>query len=125
MNATYFSKICNILIDNLPNEYRLSTSPLELDLVLDGGVFNGSYLIGALLLLKEMEKCNYIKVKRISGCSIGSLAGLLYFIDSLDIIYIFYDEMVNHFKKTYKSITTENNICTKPHRKHMQTFKNK
>jgi hypothetical protein len=101
MNSNYFSKIVNTLIDNLPNEYRFSTSPLELDLVLDGGVFNGSYLIGALLLLKEMEKRNYVKVKRISGCSIGSLAGLLYFIDSLDIIYIFYDEMLNHFKKKY------------------------
>ena len=101
MNTDNFSKIVNTLIDNLPIEYKDSKNPIELDIILDGGVFNGSYLIGALLLLKEMEKQNYIKVKRISGCSIGSLSGLLYFIDSLDIIYKFYDEIVNHFKKKY------------------------
>jgi len=101
MNEDNFSKIINTLIDNLPIELKNTNCPLELDLVLDGGVFNGSYLVGALLLLKEMEKRNYVKVKRISGCSIGSLAGFLYFIDCLDLIYIFYDEIVDHFKKKY------------------------
>ena len=50
----------NKLVDNLP----IRKSPIELDLVLDGGVFNGSYLIGSLYFLKELEKINYVKIKR-------------------------------------------------------------
>ena len=50
------------LIENLPDDLKNSKTPLRLDLVLDGGVFNGSYLVGALYFLKEMEKRNYIKI---------------------------------------------------------------
>jgi len=89
------------LIDNLPDEITKSEKPVEIDLILDGGVFNGSYLTGAVLFLKEMEKRKYIKIKRISGCSIGSLVGFLYFIDSLDLMYTVYDTFLNQFKKTY------------------------
>mgnify|MGYP003840060669 CR=1 FL=1 len=40
-------------------------TPLVIDLVLDGGIFNGSYLIGALYFLKEMEKKKYIKINEL------------------------------------------------------------
>jgi len=85
----------NKLIQNLPEEKRVQ----HLDLVLDGGAFNGSYLVGALYFLKEMEKRKYIKIERISGCSIGSLVALLYYIDSLDLMPKLY-EIVNHEFKT-------------------------
>uniref|UniRef100_A0A6C0ERD6 PNPLA domain-containing protein n=1 Tax=viral metagenome TaxID=1070528 RepID=A0A6C0ERD6_9ZZZZ len=91
----------NKLIDNLPLEFKNLEEPLIVDLVLDGGVFNGSYLIGALYFLKEMEKRNYIKVDRISGCSIGSVVGFLYFIDSLDLMIKLYDTFNNSFRKNY------------------------
>jgi predicted acylesterase/phospholipase RssA len=74
---------------------------LEIDLILDGGLFNGSYLVGALYFLKEMEKRNYIKINRVSSCSIGSIIGFLYFIDDLDIIQIFYNIILNHLKKNH------------------------
>ena len=90
------------LIDNLPDDLKNSKSPLRLDLVLDGGAFNGSYLIGALYFLKEMEKRNYIIVERISGCSIGSVIGFLYFIDALDTMPSFYDVVKKEFKEKYK-----------------------
>ena len=95
------------LIDNLPDDLKNSKTPLRLDLVLDGGVFNGSYLVGALSFLKEMEKRNYIVVERISGCSIGSVVGFLYFIDALDTMPKFYDLVKkdfieNHFLKFKK-----------------------
>jgi hypothetical protein len=89
------------LIDNLPDDLKNTKTPLRLDLVLDGGVFNGSYLVGALSFLKEMEKRNYIKVERISGCSIGSVVGFLYFIDALDTMPKFYDMAKKNFKETY------------------------
>jgi len=91
MSKHDIDKIIDILINNLPNHLKDENKPLVIDLVLDGGVFNGSYLVGALFFLKEMEKRKYITVSRISGCSIGSLLGFLYLIDSLDLAIILYD----------------------------------
>jgi hypothetical protein len=90
------------LIENLPDDLKNSKTPLRLDLVLDGGIFNGSYLVGAMYFLKEMEKRNYIKIERISGCSIGSIVAFLYYIDSLDLMSNLYDIVTNDFKKHYK-----------------------
>jgi hypothetical protein len=91
----------NKLIDNLPDNIKNTENPQIIDLVLDGGVFNGSYLVGALYFLKEMENKNYIKINKISGCSIGSIVGLLYFCDSLDYMENLYDIANKEFKKEY------------------------
>lgn len=90
----------NKLIENLPNDFK-TDSPLVLDVVLDGGIFNGSYLIGALYFLKEMEQRQYVKINRISGCSIGSIAAFSYFIDGLDVMPKFYKMVHSEFKKTH------------------------
>ena len=90
------------LIENLPDDLKNSKTPLRLDLVLDGGIFNGSYLVGALCFLKEMEKRNYIIIERISGCSIGSVVAFLYFIDALDMMPKLYDIVKNEFQNGYK-----------------------
>lgn len=111
----------NKLIENLPEE---SKKKQKIDIVLDGGLFNGSYLVGALHFIKEMERKKYIEVDNISGCSIGSIIGLLYFSDSLDLMPKLYDIVNNYFKDTHnlniikslKNILHENidnNICTK------------
>lgn len=92
----------NKLIENLPENIKTSKTPIVIDLVLDGGFFNGSYLFGALFFLKEMENRNYIKIDRISGCSIGSVAGLIYLNDLLDEIPKLYELSVDIFKKTHK-----------------------
>ena len=63
----------NKLIDNLrlkPNQPNQSNK-IEIDLILDGGAFSGSYLIGNLLYFKELERRNIVEIKRFSGCSIG------------------------------------------------------
>jgi hypothetical protein len=99
MHTNELSKIIDILIDNLPENLKDSKNPLIIDLILDGGIFNGSYLLGTLFFFKEMEKRNYIKVERISGCSIGSLLGFLYLIDSLDLLDNMYKEIVENFKE--------------------------
>lgn len=91
----------NKLIENMPNELKNKDKPLRLDLVLGGGAFNGSYLIGALYFLKEMEKKGYIVIERISGCSIGSIAGLFYLIDQLNDMNCLYKIVVKKFKKKY------------------------
>lgn len=111
----------NKLIENLPNE---SKSLQRMDLVLDGGIFNGSYLVGALYFIKEMERRKYVKIERISGCSIGSIIAFLYFIDSLDLMPKLYDIVKDEFKnkfslnilKTLKyhlSDRIPNDICNK------------
>ena len=115
----------NRLIENLPEE----TKKLQhIDLVLDGGIFNGSYLVGSLYFLKEMERRRYIKIERISGCSIGSIVAFLYYIDALDLMPKLYEIVNQEFKKKYtlntlKSLKTylqeriPNDICLKVNNK--------
>jgi hypothetical protein len=89
------------LIENLPDDIKNVKEPIKIDLVLDGGLFNGSYHVGALYFLKEMENRKYIKIERISGCSVGSIVGFLYFIDSLDLMTKLYDLINTEFRQTY------------------------
>jgi hypothetical protein len=84
------------LIDNMPTH----PTNLVLDVILDGGAFNGSYMLGALYFLKELEKRQHIKIDRISGCSIGSLVGFLYVIDSLDSMTDLYTTVYKEIKRT-------------------------
>lgn len=88
----------NKLIENLQDDEKKYK---KIDLVLDGGLFNGSYLVGALYFIKEMERRKYIKVDRISGCSIGSLVAFLYYIDALDLMPKLYNIVNDEFKKDY------------------------
>ena len=92
------------LIKNVPTNKPI----ILLDIVLDGGLFNGSYLAGALCFLKEMEKKKLVQVERISGTSIGSFVAFLYVIDALDMIIPLYNILSNEIK-----ITHNLNIITK------------
>jgi hypothetical protein len=44
------------LIESLPEKYNTQKPPIKLDLIFDAGLFNGSYLVGVGLFLKELEK---------------------------------------------------------------------
>ena len=88
------------LVDNLPDEFKQRKTPLRIDLVLDGGLFNGSYLVGALQFLKELERRKYIQVDRISGASIGSIVGLAYLSDTLDSMSDLYNVVYNEMKNS-------------------------
>lgn len=88
-------------INNLPDHLINTTLPLRIDLVLEGGLFNGSYHAGVLFFLKEMEKRNIVKIERISGASIGALMGFLYFSNNLNMIHDLYDLLYTTFKKTH------------------------
>jgi len=70
-----------------------------LDIVFEGGLFNGSYLIGALYYLKQLEEKKYIKINRISGCSIGALISLIYYTENYSLPDIIYKITYRHFKK--------------------------
>jgi hypothetical protein len=123
------------LIDNLPDSITQSVTPIIIDLVLDGGAFNGSYLVGALQFLKEMEKRNYVKIRRISGCSIGSFAGFLYFIDELDMVNYICEIAMTDFKekrslpfvtnlKSYVLSKMQPDVCSKINNKLFISYHN-
>ena len=92
--------VCN-LIDKLPYKFKNIYKNTNIHIVLEGGLFNGSYLSGCLFYLKELEKQKYIKIQKISGCSIGSIIALLYFIEDEEIISIIYNLAYSQFKKQY------------------------
>lgn len=89
------------LMVNLPKDKSQATDekPPLLDIILDGGLFNGSYLIGALLFLKEMEKQNHVQIDRISSCSVGSICAIVYFLDALDLFPEIYIMFLKQFKE--------------------------
>ena len=89
------------LIDNLPEKYKSTKNPLKIDIIFDGGLFNGSDLVGVGMFLKEMEKRNFIIVERISGTSIGSFISLLYISDKLELFEEIYKEMLTFIKRDY------------------------
>ena len=68
------------LIKNLADNYPKNKEPIEYNIILEGGAFNGIFSGGALMLIKELEKKHYLKVNKISGASVGALMGFLYFI---------------------------------------------
>ena len=109
-------KYINNLVNNLENKviYQNQTSKSipNVDIVFEGGLFNGSHQLGFLNYVKQMEKKQLIKIKRLSGCSIGSIIALIYFTDitldeNIDFISnVLYKHMkkyhnINFFNKTW------------------------
>jgi len=88
------------LIENIP--YSPSGKPEVIDLIVDGGIFNGSYQIGILYFLREMENQKRVHIDKISSCSIGAICGILYHINKLELSIKIYDTTLKHFKKHKK-----------------------
>ena len=86
-------------IDKLISNIDKNNIPKTIDLILDGGAFNGSYQIGGLLYLKRMENKKMISIKRVSGTSIGAFMGLLYILDKMEFSSDIADEIIKKFKK--------------------------
>ena len=85
-------------IENLVKNLPKTEKSQNIDLVLEGGAFNGSYQLGALMFLKEMEKKKRINIHRISGCSIGALGAYFFLLDRLYLGFTFYDTTSKEFK---------------------------
>ena len=96
------------LTENLPEP--LSTQ--NINLVCDSGAFNGSYLFGCMTYLKELEKKKFIKIKKLSGSSIGSLLSFLYIIDKLEGYEDEYKSIRNAFKNEFCLKSFENILKT-------------
>ena len=85
-------------MENLPEDIVNSKKPMKIDLILGGGAFNGSYILGALYFLKEMERKKYIVIRRISTCSISSILAILYLTDNLDRANELYFDIIEDLK---------------------------
>jgi hypothetical protein len=98
-------------VNKLIDDMNPIKETIHLDLVLDGGAFNGSFLIGALFFLREMERRNYVKIHRISGVSIGSVAGIFYKIDKLDLFEKLYSvahqDLTSNYSVNFIKYVTE------------------
>ncbi len=83
------------LIPNI-NKERLAK---KVNLIFDGGAFNGFFALGVGLFLKELEKKNLTTVNKISSVSIGTLMALWYILDNPEInMNEKFSTMSNHFK---------------------------
>ena len=102
-------------LEDLIKNYPKGKKTEEIDLVIDGGSFNGSYTLGGLMLIKRLEEERYLKVVRISGSSVGSLLAAMYFNNTLDEGFKFDKIIKDYFKKelnlklTHKLIENEIN----------------
>lgn len=89
--------LSNILLTS-NNKHWLQYNNQNIDLILDGGAFSGSYLLGGLIYIENIS--NHINISRISGTSVGSLFGLLFLSKLLcKYNYKFYKKFRKCFKK--------------------------
>lgn len=93
LNEYIKALVLNVDKENLPS---------EIDISFDGGVFNGIYAYGISLYIKALEKMGLTKVKRVSGCSVGALIGLLYLSNITDGNIINVDEIFNNLVNDLK-----------------------
>ena len=92
-----FQHYIHNLIRTVPTG-RFAQDGNKYDLVLDGGMFNGSYQIGCLYFLRELQNQGKVIIERFSGCSIGALAAVLYQLDRLDLAKEGYEFVLSHVK---------------------------
>tara|TARA_Y100000780_G_C13694333_1_gene420836 strand:+ start:9703 stop:10614 length:912 start_codon:yes stop_codon:yes gene_type:complete len=99
------------LLNNLVDDIYIKRCK-NINIVLEGGGFNGAYEIGVLSFIKKLERKNQVKIHKISGVSIGSVTGLLYLIDKLDYYEKYYERMREEITKN-RSFYTIKNVLTK------------
>ena len=108
------NKLLNLYVNTLVKNVDTEKIPKEMDLIFDGGVFNGFIGYGFSMYLNELEKQKKTKIVRVSGCSIGSLLALLYIVNSnknidIDVNKIFKNS-INKFKKNFNFSENEKQI---------------
>lgn len=91
-----FKTYLRSLIDNLDK----SKLPKKMNLVLDGGAFNGGYMVGILLYIRELERLKLTQIHKISGCSIGAILALLYLSDNMDKGFDLFEKILTFLRKT-------------------------
>ena len=110
MDSSIIKELTCVLIKNIDSGI---IKEKEIDLILSGGAFNVSYLVGCLYFIREMREKGLIKINKISTCSASSIMGLLFVIDKVDI-YVdkLYELLVSSFKKNRSVIFDDESLAT-------------
>ena len=87
------------LVTNINHTYPKLYTPKPISIVLDGGGFSGSHIIGALAYLQFLVHDKRITIDRISGVSVGSICAILFRLGRLDIAFKLYTSTREHFEK--------------------------
>jgi hypothetical protein len=110
MDSGIVKELTGVLIKNID---ATIIKEKNIDLILSGGAFNASYLIGCLYFIREMCERGLICVNKVSTCSASSMMGLLFIVDKLDIfIEKMYELLVGSFKKNRNVIFDEESLST-------------
>ena len=110
MDSGIVKELIGVLIKNIDASI---IKEKNIDLILSGGAFNASYLIGCLYFIREMCEKVLICVNKVSSCSASSMIGLLFLVDKLDtFIEKMYELLVGSFKKNRNVIFDEESLST-------------
>jgi len=110
MDSSIIKELTGVLIKNIDPSL---IKEKEIDLIISGGAFNVSYLVGSLYFIREMCDKGLIRINKISTCSASSIMGLLFVIDKVDI-YVdkLYDLLVSSFKKNRSVIFDDESLAS-------------
>ena len=110
MDSSIIKELTGVLIKNIDPSL---IKEKEIDLIISGGAFNVSYLVGSLYFIREMSEKGLIKINKISTCSASSIMGLLFVIDKVDIfVDKLYDLLVSSFKKNRSVIFDDESLAS-------------
>ena len=110
MDSGIVRELTGVLIKNIDASI---IKEKNIDLILSGGAFNVSYLIGCLYFIREMCERWLIIVNKVSTCSASSMIGLLFIVDKFDIfIEKMYELLVGSFKKNRNVIFDEESLSS-------------
>ena len=108
ININLLNQYINALLVNVNSE----KIPKNVNLIFDSGAVNGLLGVGAALYINHVQKKEYLKVNKVSGCSIGSIIAVWYLCGCPDLIYDYLDDLFNYYKINknffiYEKIITE------------------
>jgi|694.fasta_scaffold153620_2 hypothetical protein len=87
----------------------------EINLIFDGGAFNGGFAAGVALYIKSLEDHSLVKINKISGCSIGSVVALWYACGCAEFGIRLFEQTTNAFQDTMDLREYQKNIKTFVH----------
>jgi hypothetical protein len=84
----------------------------HLDLVVDGGGFSGSHLVGALAYLKHLRDNQLVHIRRVAGVSVGAISALLFQADMLNHAFHMYPSIRTHYAKHLNTAIVSDHLAT-------------
>lgn len=110
MNIGIIKELTGVLVKNIDES---NIKEKEIDLIISGGAFNVSYLVGCLYFICEMREKGLIRINKISTCSASSIMGLLFLIDKVDIfVEKLYELLIGSFKRNRNVIFDEESLSS-------------